>query len=697
MAIDYIMAYADIETYNPSKSPEFWYGGVKYENSDEYLVFKDFESYWNELIRPVDNKRKIVVFHNALGYDAPILSALAKRDLGYLINPRDDHGKIKAGRKRIFSGNKYEVYGADGNLACFIVDSRPLISGSIKSWGKALSIKYGLELEKGETPITDVYRDPTDADIRYLKRDIQILSMACQEYHVKDSILAGKLTISSIVQGSIKDLMNPNHRDSGLKAEFGSRRKKSEDPIPKAISDEIEKQVKLYARVDHYVDPYGETLPIKINGELKAKFRRKIRSYLMGLLDPEISKIARRIKRRTATNEEIALFNGVELPQYDVQTVRDYMINDYIERDNKALISLTNDIVKHAFRGGMCWVNPEYQDKVLGAGVSCDANSMYPSVLSKYRIPRVYKGYTWGLQPNKAKFFIAEITKLKATVKPGCYAWLKRPTKDIIEAYEKELEWTGNDTRKYPRNKITTVLSSVDILWLEHTYNVEEIEYGRVLYYESDPVFTDALREHIAHWRAVKEHEKHGTPEYKYAKLMLNTLWGRWAMFEKKADVAGRATDIGDKQTDLVSAVFTTCYARVELNKMMNRFYGQVIYCDTDSVHILLKKGQTRRDIEDKLKDLDVYDDYEFNKWKIEDEWRKCKYLKAKTYVHDVTGHGELEFKSAGVPLSAIKQAQDLGVIRNINDYYVGLKLQIKKSVAIDDGRVVIQQQLHTV
>lgn len=697
MAIKYLMAYADIETYNPSESPELWYAGIKYENSKEYLIFNDFESYWNELIRPIDDYRKIVVFHNALSYDAKILTALARRDLGYLVNPRDEHGKVKPGRKRIFSGNKYEVYDNDGKLACFIVDSLPLISGSIASWGHSLSVKYGLNFEKGDTPITDVYREPTDSDIAYLERDIQILSMACQEYKVKDSIIAGKLTISSIVQGSIKDIMDPNHKDGGLKAEFGKKYKKVEPPIPKAISDEINKQVKLYERLDHYVDPYGETIKIKITNELTAKFKRKLRSHLMGLVDPEITKIARRINRHTATNEEIALFNAVEVPEYNVQAVRDKMIDDYIELENRKILKLVNDVTKHSFRGGLCYVVKEFQNKVLGAGVAIDANSMYPSVLSKYVVPRKFVGFTWGLKPNLSKYFIAEVTKLKAKVKPGCYPWLKRPTKDLIEGYERILDWTGNDTRKYPKNKITTVLSSVDINWLYETYDVETIEYRRVFYYESDPNFTKALREHIAYWRSIKEHEKHGTPQYKYAKLMLNTLWGRWAMFEKKADVAGLNTDIGDKQTALVSAIFTTCYARVRLNKMMNRFYGQVVYTDTDSVHILLKPGQTRKDIEDKLKELDLYDDYEFGKWKIEDEWKKCKYLKAKTYVHDITGNNNLEFKSAGVPSSAIKQAQDLGIIRTIGDYYVGLKLEIKKSVVIDDGRVVIQQQLHTV
>lgn len=697
MALKYIMAYADIETYSPDEDPEFWYGGLKYENSEDYLVFNDFTAYWNELIRPIDGYRKIVVFHNANNYDSRMLSALARRDLGYLVNPRDDHGKVKTGRKRIFSGQKYEVYDDTGRLACFIVDSLPLIGGSIKSWGKSLSIKYGLDFAKGDTPIVSEYREPTNSDIAYLKRDIQILSMACKEYHVKESILAGRLTISSIVQGSIKDIMNPNHRDGGLKAEFGSKRKKADSILPKAIADEIDKQVRSYGKVKTYNDKYGNVLPAKINSDLKAKFKNKLRSYLMGLVDPEISKIARRIARRTATNEEVTLFNNVEVPEYDVQVVRDYMIKDYIDRDNKEILKMANDIAKHAFRGGLCKVIEEYKNKVEGAGVSIDANSMYPSVLNHYEVPRKYVGYTQGVEPNKRKFYIAEITRLKAKIKPGYYPWLKRPTKDIVESYEREIDWTGNDTTKYPKNKITTVLSSADILWLDHTYNVETIEYGRVLYYEPDDNFTQALRAHIAKWRAVKEHEKHGTPEYKYAKLMLNTLWGRWAMYEKKADVAGVATDIGDKQTDLVSAVFTTCYARIELNDMMNRFYGQVVYTDTDSVHILLKQGETRTDIENKLKDMDLYDDYEFGKWKIEDEWQTCKYLKSKTYVHDVTGNNDLEFKSAGVPMSAIREAQDLGIIRTIDDYYIGLKLTIKKSVVVDDGRVVIQQQLHTV
>ncbi|WP_161953066.1 hypothetical protein, partial [Escherichia coli] len=132
-------------------------------------------------------------------------------------------------------------------------------------------------------------------------------------------------------------------------------------------------------------------------------------------------------------------------------------------------------------------------------------------------IPSVYKGSTDDLEPNLDKYFICQIKRLKATLKSHRHPFLKRSTtytKDKI--YEKELDWVGKE-----KNGVhDTVLCSVDVNWLFENYDVEEIEYGKVFYFEEDKQFTESVREHIEHWR----NEKENAPDLisrNYAKFML--------------------------------------------------------------------------------------------------------------------------------------------------------------------------------
>ena len=54
------------------------------------------------------------------------------------------------------------------------------------------------------------------------------------------------------------------------------------------------------------------------------------------------------------------------------------------------------------------------------------------------------------------------------------------------------------------------------------------------------------------------------------------------------------------------------------LNKMMNRFYGQVVSVTPDSISLKLRSGQTKETIIKKLTKLGLYGVNEFGKWYVE-------------------------------------------------------------------------------
>lgn len=287
-----------------------------------------------------------------------------------------------------------------------------------------------------------------------------------------------------------------------------------------------------------------------------------------------------------------------------------------VRKDNKFLYLMINSTIKHSLREGMYYSNPRKENVV--ADVKIKANFIYQSVLSRYATPRKYLGYTKNVAPVMTKYFIAEVTRLKAKVKPGCYPWLKRSNLDVNEGYERKIDWTGNDTDKYPKIKVTTVLSSIDVNWLYMTYDVEEIEYGDVLYYDTDPTYTQAIEKHLNYWLSEFTNAKPSTEEYDHAKKMIEKPYEQWGARTLSTKDIWYTPKIGNKTANLATAIYVTCCARVMLNKMMNRFYGQVVSVTPDSISLKLNPGQTKETIVRKLTKLGLYGVNEFGKWYVE-------------------------------------------------------------------------------
>ena len=102
-------------------------------------------------------------------------------------------------------------------------------------------------------------------------------------------------------------------------------------------------------------------------------------------------------------------------------------------------------------------------------------------------------------------------------------------------------------------------------------------------------------------------------------------------------------------------ACFITAYARdktIRTSQAIMTYslekYGKDLYCysDTDSVHTNLTVNE--------LKEFCEIDDVELGKWKVEEVFRRAKFIRQKTYLEDIfnekTGKYEIKITCAGMP-----------------------------------------------
>lgn len=669
-----VFVYADIETYSPSKDPQFWIGGLK--QNGVYTAYDNFKDYWDALTKKIKGKKKVVVFHNS-SYDISILQYHATKELEYRLNPYE-----KGQTKAIYTGQYAEVYADDNVQPTFIVDSKALLPGALEKYGEQLG------LPKGDTPILEYWRKATDDDWEYLKRDIDILEGAFQAYGHEKSVEDGLLTVSSLAQSSVREILGSKTgkkvTKTGLKRKHGaSETEKEKMPLPNSVLRQIERDTDTFREREVVYSIKTKKALYTLNKDVIERYRKYIIRYWTARLSEEVedfSKRQREVKKKKngkKYDEELVKgFYDISLPSgkspHGKKLVEEFHISKIIEGANK--------FIAPSMRGGMTYVNMDYVGKELENGGVLDVNSLYPFILSEYAIPSVYKGSTEDLEPNMDKYFICQIKRLKATLKSHRHPFLKRSTTYTNDKiYEKELDWVGKE-----KNGVhDTVLCSVDVNWLFENYDVEEIEYGKIFYFEEDKKFTESVREHIVYWRDKKENAPNLISR-SYAKFMLNTIWGRWGMFKKEVDEGARKIDVGDKDTNYVSAIFTTAYARVYLNKMMNWFDKDLIYTDTDSVHFLFgNKVKDEKDLEVKLGKL--LDTNKFGMWDFEKKWTKAKYMKAKTYAMQIDDK-----------IKTVTAGRQLPKIESLDDFYFGASFRVIQNKTLEDGREIIYPSIYT-
>lgn len=336
--------------------------------------------------------------------------------------------------------------------------------------------------------------------------------------------------------------------------------------------------------------------------------------------------------------------------------------------------------IKMAYVGGISYVNPIYQERsILHHLTVIDVNSMYPYCLRTFPIPfgRFHK-VSGKPDPKNGGAWIACARvsfKLKKESNLPCI--------QIKEKYGRKWLAESTDYMKYgeedPYNEDVIFFTSVDYetycenydftvhKWLYHYHfpnvsNKDGQSFIDPLYHEKQNA--DNIMQSIKNQFPEDFENK---PEYIQAKLdrteskvLMNSAYGKhgtkYFLYSKDsvydgADQPVRYVPETKLQRDPKKdpshyycpyAAFVTAYARRMLVRAWNAFGGRAVYCDTDSIHFI----GTPDEIPDGVP-VDRDQTGALGLWKIEEEFIKGRYIRAKTYI-EVDKHDKPHITCAG-------------------------------------------------
>lgn len=330
-------------------------------------------------------------------------------------------------------------------------------------------------------------------------------------------------------------------------------------------------------------------------------------------------------------------------------------------------LDVDNDLRK-AYKGGFTMVNPLYQNKIV-SGISFDVNSLYPSVMYgnmgalPYGTPVWYDGeYEYD---SKYPLYIQKLS-CSFKIKPN-----KIPTIQL----KGNMLFCATEYITDSKGVVDLVLTSPDLeLFFEH-YDVEDIEYyGGYKFKASRTIF----RKYIDYWSKIKAESTGGLRQL--AKLMLNSLYGKFATNPKRQNKVPRIVD-GDIVLQLndpeyedpvytALGCFITARARAYTISNAQALYKHWVYSDTDSMYLT---GITE---EDARKVIDVHPT-KLGAWKLEHHYTKGKWLRPKTYIMESEEDG-LSITCAGMPDNIKNNVIALGARDAFSKFTYGAKFEGK-------------------
>lgn len=300
--------------------------------------------------------------------------------------------------------------------------------------------------------------------------------------------------------------------------------------------------------------------------------------------------------------------------------------------------------LRKAYKGGFTWVNKVFQGKDIGEGIVFDVNSLYPSQmydrLLPYGTPLFYEGeythneeYPLYIQNIKVRF------RLKERHIPTIQ--VKQSSLFVQNEYlESSMNKLGVD------ELIDLTLTNVDLdLFMEH-YDILEIHYTYGYMFKAS---SDMFKGWIDKWIEVKNTTE-GAKKAN-AKGMLNSLYGK---FGTNPDITGKVPYMGDDGIVRLTlgeeelrdpvyvplACFVTAWGRYTTITTAQKCFDNIIYCDTDSIHL------TGTEVPKAIEHL--VDPKKLGYWKHESTFQRAKFIRQKTYVEEIDG--ELNVKCAGMP-----------------------------------------------
>lgn len=310
--------------------------------------------------------------------------------------------------------------------------------------------------------------------------------------------------------------------------------------------------------------------------------------------------------------------------------------------------------IRHSYRGGFTYLNPIYKNKITGAGLVLDVNSLYPATMYNMLLPFGNPIYFEGKYEQNSLYPLY-IQKLSCSyeLKPG-----KIPTIQI----KNNLRFNPTEYSESSQGDIVTLtLTNVDLeLFFDH-YNVYDLNYHSGWQFKG---LKGMFKDYIDYWidekiKATKEGNK---GKRQIAKLMLNSLYGKFGVNPNVLSKYPVIAETGELTYDFYDpeirssiyipiASFITSYARfktISTSQSIKDYsiqkYGEdkYVYSDTDSIHTTITD-------EEELKQFVEIDDVKLGAWKKESEYVKGKYIRAKSYI-ELGYDGKLNCTVAGLP-----------------------------------------------
>lgn len=493
----------------------------------------------------------------------------------------------------------------------------------------------------------------------------------------------------------------------------------------KHIKDKKEKEDKTYTTL---ISDMGEFYEIEIYFRVRKKTTEKVTIYdSLKILNMSVSDVAKtfglsihkleleytkyREIGHILTDEELKyLRNDVEImaQALDIMfkenlkkmTIGSDALTNYKERIgkdkfNKYFPVLDYEIdkdIRKSYKGGFTYLNPLYKEKDVKNGIVLDVNSLYPSVMYYESLPFGNPIYFEG-KYKKDELYPLYVQNF------SCYFKLKKDKIPTIQL-KNNMSFMSNEYIEDSKEIVNLTLTSIDLELFFEQYDVSFVTYHSGWKFKA---VKGLFREYIDYWSNVKiESKKNGnTGMYKIAKLMLNSLYGKFAL---NPEVRGKIPFLDDegiiryKYTDkeiregvyLPVGTFITSYARYKtittsqklrdysLEKYKKDYY---IYSDTDSIHCLFTDSE-------ELKNVIDIDKFRLGAWDHESSFTKARFIRQKCYAEELDG--KMKITCAGLPKNCYDYV-------NWDNFHTGFTCRGKLTYEYVKGGVILVDTLFTI
>lgn len=323
--------------------------------------------------------------------------------------------------------------------------------------------------------------------------------------------------------------------------------------------------------------------------------------------------------------------------------------------------------IRKSYKGGFTYLNDIYVEKETGSGIVFDKNSMYPAKMMYEKLPFGNPIFFNGkYETDKLYPLYVQTISCVFELKDGMI-----PTIQI----KNNLSFLPNEYVKSSNGDIVTLtLTNIDLeLFFEH-YNVTNITYHSGWKFKS---IKGLFTKYIEYWtdKKIQAKKEHNTALYRIAKLMLNSLYGKFGL---NPDVRSKYPYLNEDGIVKYSlypaetrdpiyipvASFITSYARADIIRSSQKIrdyslkkYGKdlYVYSDTDSIHCLFDETEDLSSV------LDI-DDYRLGAWKLESKFKHGKYIRQKCYI-ELGYDDKMNVTVAGLP----KKLGNLITFENFN------------------------------